>query len=104
VPVNGKEDKVGNEMNHSTVQFSEYVEKLKNELRKIADLEYCDTTGCAKSCDACACRLCAADVAEKALAEDPEIPQGYMECVTCHKVKHVNDFATPDDCNDCFKA
>lgn len=26
-----------------------------------------------------------------------------MECMTCHQTKHVNDFATPDYCNDCFK-
>ena len=90
-------------MNHSTVEFSEYVEKLENELRKIADLEYCDITGCAKSSDACACRLCAAEVAEKALAKGHEIPPDNMECVTCHKIKHVNDFATPDECADCFK-
>jgi hypothetical protein len=25
-----------------------------------------------------------------------------MECVSCHSIKHVNDFATPDECNDCF--
>ena len=56
-------------MNHSTVAFSEYVEKLENALRKIADLEYCNIPGCAKSTDAGACRLCAAEVAEKALAK-----------------------------------
>jgi hypothetical protein len=26
-----------------------------------------------------------------------------MECVKCHKVKHVNDFATPDECIECFE-
>jgi hypothetical protein len=91
------------EMNHSTVAFSEYVEKLENALRKIADLEYCNIPGCAKSTDAGACRLCAAEVAEKALAKEPEIPPNYIECMTCHKLKHVNDFATPDECEDCFK-
>lgn len=26
-----------------------------------------------------------------------------MECVKCCKVKHVNDFATPDECTECFE-
>lgn len=29
-------------------------------------------------------------------------PPKTMECVKCHKIKHVNDFATPDECNECF--
>jgi hypothetical protein len=56
-------------MNHSTLVFSEYVERLENELRKISDLEYCEITGCNKSSDANECRLCAASIAEKVLSE-----------------------------------
>lgn len=25
-----------------------------------------------------------------------------MECVKCHTIKHVNEFATPDECNECY--
>ena len=30
-------------------------------------------------------------------------PSKMMECTTCNKTKHVNEFATPDVCNDCVK-
>lgn len=26
-----------------------------------------------------------------------------MECVTCRQTKHVNEFANPDQCNECAK-
>ena len=55
------------DMNHSTVEFSEYVEGLENSLQKIADLEYCKIPGCVDSENASACRLCAAKIAEKYL-------------------------------------
>lgn len=31
-----------------------------------------------------------------------EIINKTMECMKCGKEKHVNDFTTPDDCNECF--
>lgn len=27
-----------------------------------------------------------------------------MACVKCHSIKHINEFATPDECNECFNA
>ena len=31
------------------------------------------------------------------------VTNGRMECMKCHKVKHVNDFTTADDCTQCFE-
>lgn len=30
------------------------------------------------------------------------IPARRMDCIKCGEIKHINDFATPDECNDCF--
>lgn len=31
------------------------------------------------------------------------IDSEHMICIRCKAVKHVNDFATPDECQECFR-
>ena len=68
------------------------IKELEKELKKIANTEYCDDTGCLQGATAKQCRECAAKVANRVLGEKLEF------CGDCNKkvkVKIYNDKVEP---------